>query len=43
MTWKQRANEVRTAFERFAASRPLLALGLSLSIGVMTGWLVKRR
>jgi ElaB/YqjD/DUF883 family membrane-anchored ribosome-binding protein len=40
---RQGANRAGRALKRFVRSNPVLAVGLSLGMGVVVGWLVKRR
>lgn len=40
--WKVQLDEARKVVEEFVRSQPVWALGLSLGIGVIVGWIVKR-
>jgi len=38
-----RATKARRDYEQWFQAEPLLALGVSLGVGIFLGWLVKRR
>jgi ElaB/YqjD/DUF883 family membrane-anchored ribosome-binding protein len=39
----ERLNGAVKSIERFIATKPEICLGVALGIGVVTGWIIKRR